>query len=425
MEPPAWCWRAPVTWRLARPLVGDWQLLQKIDASATTGKVIITGATSFIGTTNAFATGTNPGWLFGSDAGLLDDTGTGAFNLTSVALGSGLTIVDVSSASAAQVANLTTGPGTGVTVSAGDEIIVQNSVATTTSTATFAHITGFDTLGIGGPTAAQGAAGTINKANLPGSINTIIYQTVADGSVTITNQVSGLTVNVEDNSFGSFGSAATQNLTSGAPGGLNDSFNFIIGNPLHDSGGSIGDVVLSGDEVVTFTALGQVSGLTHTEDVVGGLVLTPTLGGNEQVTIAGDTDLVMGATTLNGAITDVTGTVLNVNNLTVTITNTGVDFWFGAASGPLVFQTDPANAPFISYSSNAVTIDAHASGGLITANGDANFVFARVKVTSSSARRTQRAAIPSPFRLLGARPGSSSATFLVAQLATTLSPATA
>ena len=32
-------------------------------------------------------------------------------------------------------------------------------------------------------------------------------------------------------------------------------------------------------------------------------------------------------------------------------------------------------APAIPYSSNAVTIDAHASGGLITAYGDANFVF--------------------------------------------------
>ena len=152
---------------------GDWQFLQKIDSSASTGTVIIPGATAG-NATNAisYARG-NPVWLFGSDAGLLDDTGTGAFNLTSVVLGSGLTVVDVSSASAAQVAKLTTAPGTGVTVHAGNEIIVQDSVATTTTADTFKNIAGFDTLGIGGPTNAQGAAGTINQANLPGSINTI------------------------------------------------------------------------------------------------------------------------------------------------------------------------------------------------------------------------------------------------------------
>ena len=144
-------------------------MLKSIDASATTGAVIITGASardtsSVAGSAhNAFASTANPGWLFGSDFGLLDDTGTGGvFDLTAYKLGTGLNILDVSSATAAQVAALTTTPG--AAVNAGNKIIVQDSVATTGSATTFAHIAGFSTLGIGGPTAAQGAAGTINMA---------------------------------------------------------------------------------------------------------------------------------------------------------------------------------------------------------------------------------------------------------------------
>ena len=34
--------------------------------------------------------------------------------------------------------------------------------------------------------------------------------------------------------------------------------------PCTTAGGNIGDVTLTGDEAVTFTALGQVSGVAHT-----------------------------------------------------------------------------------------------------------------------------------------------------------------
>jgi hypothetical protein len=160
--------------------IGNWQKVKDINAAGSTGTVIVTGATAG-NATNAFGTTSNPLWLFGSAAGLLDDTGAGgAFALTSYELGSGVNVLDVSSASAAQIAKLTTTPN--VTAGLNNTIIVQDSVATTTSAATFANIKGFQTLGIGGASAAQGAAGTINMANLPG-FTTIEYFTAAAGSV--------------------------------------------------------------------------------------------------------------------------------------------------------------------------------------------------------------------------------------------------
>ena len=63
--------------------IGNWQTVKDINASGETGTVIVTGATAG-NATNAHGTGAagaNPLWLFGSAAGLLDDTGT-AFNLT-------------------------------------------------------------------------------------------------------------------------------------------------------------------------------------------------------------------------------------------------------------------------------------------------------------------------------------------------------
>ena len=232
--------------------IGNWQTVKDINAAGETGTVIVTGATAG-NATNAHGTGAagaNPFWLFGSAAGLLDDTGN-TFNLTSYELGSGTNILDVSSATAAQVAALVTTPNT--TASLTNTIIVQDSVATTTSATTFAGIKGFQTLGIGGPTAAQGAAGTIDMTKLPGSIGTIDYFTKAAGSVVINNQTTALTVNVEDNT------TAAQNLTVGHwPGpGLNDSLTVSAGNSLQKASGDVfNDITANGDEVFTLTAVG-------------------------------------------------------------------------------------------------------------------------------------------------------------------------
>ena len=108
---------------LGQDAIGNWQLVKDINASAESGTVIVTGTTAG-NATNANGSVNNPGWLFGSNAGLLDDTGTGgAFNLTKFELGSGTNVLDVSSASALQMAALVTTPN--ATPSLTNEIIVQ------------------------------------------------------------------------------------------------------------------------------------------------------------------------------------------------------------------------------------------------------------------------------------------------------------
>ena len=265
--------------------IGNWQNLKTIDASGETGTVVVTGATSGVAS-QAFATTGNPGWLFGSNAGLLDDTGTGGvFDLTSFKLGSGTNFLDVSSASVAQVAALTTTPGTHVALN--NEIIVNDTVATTTSATTFGNIAGFEILGV------AGAGGIINDAHLAGAgIDEILYQTAASGALTITNQTSALTVNTEDNGLG-FAIKST-----GA--GLTDSFTLDLGNPLHNTAvpgsgaGSVGALTLTADSIVNINALGHTAGGAVITDTLGFVSLTPSLIGNEQVTISGTTNLTIG-----------------------------------------------------------------------------------------------------------------------------------
>jgi hypothetical protein len=83
-----------------------------------------------------------------------------------------------------------------------------------------------------------------------------------------------------------------------------------------------------------------------------------------------------------GAIQDqTTSGGLNLNNLTVTVTDTAETSWGKGSVGSLLdFVNDAGTvlggkfAPFVAYSNNAVKIDATASGGLISSWGDANFV---------------------------------------------------
>lgn len=380
---------------LSQDQIGEWRLLKTLNAGGESGTVIIPGATAGLAT-NAFASNANPLWLFGGDFGFLNNTGTGDFALTEFDLGSGTNILDVSTATAAQIAALKTVPN--ATPSTTNTIVVQDSVATTLTATTFANIKGFQTLGIGGPTAAQGAAGTIDLALLPASINNITYFTPANGSVVINNQVAALTVDVKDET------TVGQNLTVGKVGpaaGLNDSLTVNVGNANHvgvpglTGGDALGDITAFGDELFTLNSTGGgavAAGVANGANDIGGTFLVPTPGGNEQVKITGDTTLQMAVThSINGAISSSTGPlaangVLLLNNLSVTITNTAATEWGQGLAGSLLqFQTDngihyasvPPGlvgfAPVISYSNNAVLIDASASGGLISPWGDANF----------------------------------------------------
>jgi hypothetical protein len=215
---------------------------------------------------------------------------------------------------------------------------------------------------------------TVDMAQQPATIRTIIYDGQATGSVTINNQTNPLTVNLQD------ATDISETLTVGSVGpapGLNDSLTVVIGSTPDSGQGIIGAITVTGDELFTLVPLGG------RDDSTGLITLTPTLGGNEQVTIGGDTTVMIGATptapTL-GAIVDATGGILNVNNLTIKITNTGLTaFAPDSVPGTLLnFIADDVPvgaqaAPSIPYSTNAVTIDASTSGGLFMFAGDANF----------------------------------------------------
>jgi hypothetical protein len=339
---------------------GAWQLLKSIDASGDAGTVIITGATTFNG--SAYATAANPDWAFGADAGLLDMTGGGTFGLTSFKLGTGKNIIDVSSATPAQVAALTTTPNG--TPNPGNTIIVNDAVATTTSATTFANIAGFDILGIGGAFLASGAGGTINMANLPGSINEIDYVTGASAAVTITNGVSALTVNVFDNADSKALTATSANTTS-----TTNSFTLQLGNPNDGNPAHVANVTLTGYGDVAVWSNGANG--NH----VGFMSLTPNFAGSESVAINGTFDIVIGAGSTQGAIADVSGGVLNVNNMTLTVNNTGTTELTDATTGVLHFVPtgNGPGAPHFDFSTNAAVINASTSGGLIMDAGDANW----------------------------------------------------
>jgi len=365
---------------------GDWQLLQKIDASAATGKVVITGASSpgtggVLG--NAFASVANPSWLFGSNAGLLNNP-TG-WSLTSVLLGSGVTFLDVSAATEAQVKALTTTPLAAGPV-AGSEIIVKSAVANTLTTDTFTNIKGFTVLGIGGANAADAAQGTINMKNLPPAINTIVYQspTLAGSTLSIINPTAPLTVNVNDNgnATGSLLVGVAPPPNGSGPTGIFDAFNLTIGNTLQNAAGTLGaglgaggiGLNVRGYELVSITSAGGTAAAPNT---LGYSQFTETVGGPEQITITGDHNINVG-TFFMGAIADVGGAGgLSNNNLRIIIDDTGITRFIGAQpnqASPLAFAS-PGDAGIGSvhgYSTNAVFIDASKSGGLIMNEGDAN-----------------------------------------------------
>jgi hypothetical protein len=362
---------AAATFAAGTDFAGNWQLLTSIDETATAGRVIITGATAG-NDTNFLASAANPGWLFGSNAGLLDDTGAG-FALTSVKLGSGLDVLDISSATAAQVAALTTGAGTGVTVNPGNIIIVQDSVATTGSATTFANIAGFSTLGIGGPTAAQGAAGTINMANLPASINTLLYVTQAAGSVTVNNGVNNLTVNVNHNTEA--GAITTLGINDASTTSTTDTMTLILGDTVGTVGGIAGGNIAFTGVAPDFG--GAINGLATTGyanvDIVSNgpagqanilsgdsqaNVFTANAGALETLTISGTTELINNAIFVDG----IGGTgVITDNDTSVTQI-----FAFGTNAA-----FTPSGPNFIA--TNAAVINAGGSGGLLMGGSDVQF----------------------------------------------------
>jgi hypothetical protein len=349
---------------LGQDAAGNWQNLATINASTDTGNVTITGFATTIASN--VTTAANPAGLFGSVAGLLN----GNTALTSYSLSSGTNILDVSSFKIANMTALTTTPGTAVATN--NEIIVTSLVADTIATTTFANIKGFEILGIVG---AGGDTGVINLANLPTTINDIFFQTLAAPAslLQINTLPTAFTVDTENN--GNTAAIAVGGI--GPAAGLTDSLTLILGQAgqtvLNDA---VGAFTVTGDELINITSQGGPTGAVNTLGVIS---LSPSLTGNEVVTISGAEGLTIG-TIGTGSIADFTSsaaTALNTNNLTLTITDTGIVTLNSQVPGGGLLSTlpvgDTAGAGVPGNSTNAVTIDAHLSGGLIMLGGDANF----------------------------------------------------
>ncbi len=347
--------------------VGNWQKLTTINASASTSDVTITGWASEFGSNigNLFLTagatagvgtdggGNNPYGLFGSDVGLLD----GNTALTTYDLSTGVNFLDVSSFSAANLANLKTVQGSNALTD--NEIVVSDGAATTILGATFAGIKGFQVLGV------TGIDGTINYANLPSSIDEILYQTDAEGGVTINNAPAATVaapfiIDTEDNGEGEdlTVNAAAQTANIQAANITSSSLEIIIGSAFRDIGkiGDLGVITLTGEETVTISsvALDSSVGDNVIDDNLADVAISLTPGApylHEYLTITGTQNL-----DINGAIQDYSANTpgtLYYNDLVLSITDTGV-----VTIGGVV---------------NAVQILAATSGGLIMEGADNNY----------------------------------------------------
>ena len=222
--------------------------------------------------------------------------------------------------------------------------------------------------------AAGADAGPAFAADPPAPTNDIFFQTVQTGALTINDQTAALTINTEGNQNGA---PITVGAINPAPG-ASDSLTLIVGNAATATGqasATADSLTAFGDELVTITAQGGT-------DFLGYVALTPSPTGNEQVIITGDHNLTIGSGGF-GAIADFnSGGGLNVNNFTLTDTDSAVVTLKAATTGTGLFFAVPGDTAGGSFgnpltnSTNAVVIDASKSGGLIMEGGDANYTMA-------------------------------------------------
>ena len=341
---------------------GDWQKLTDINASGDTATgfaVIVTGNSTTFASNFEAVPGFNTLGLFGSAAGLLTGN-TSLTNFTGSATGTN--IVDVSSfTTTTELGNLT---ATGNTVDGNNQIILASGVIDAASKAQFAGITDFQHLG------DVSASGTINQANLPTSVDEIIYVTASAGTVTIDQTASFFSVDTEQNGLGN---ALTVDSTTGG------TFNVGVGNVIGGAAGHVGDITVTGDEIFgLYSNGGSIPGMIPTiTNLVNDIYLTPPIAGNETVTITGGT-----SSTGYGPISD--------QAVTIGTDGTGAIFDFSPVTGalnPFNMSITDANAQTVTlvgdttagsflqgYSTNASTLDAHTAGDpLIMLGGDANF----------------------------------------------------
>jgi hypothetical protein len=364
---------------IGQDFAGDHQKVTTINASTDSGILWITGAAAGAAG-NAQATAANPGGLFGSTAGFLNDA-TG-FAVTSFKEGTGVTNLDVSSASPANMAALTTVANAGNTLT-NNMIIVNSAVADTVLASTFANIAGFQVLG------DTGATGIIAMNMLPASINDIFLETTQVGALTINNPVAALTVDLESNSAGL---PVTVGLI-GPQSGTTATLDWIVGDAGQGAAGgdAAGALTSFGEEAVTITA----NGAGAAADGTGLVAFAPNPLGAITLTINGSQSISLGITTPGNGLgaaeaLNVAGTALLTPGLftSLTINDTGATKLVtlegdGTGFTLLNFQTGGATAPLIGYSTNAQSIHDIGAAGVAMQAGDANFTVGATVATSA------------------------------------------
>jgi hypothetical protein len=377
---------------------GDFANLTRIDASASTGGVTITGLTNVGSTGAAFNAGA---------AGLL----TTNTRLTSFTGGSGVDFLDISNMTAAQVGAVTTLSG-----GAGrDTLVLDAAVLNTTTTLSNS---GFEIVG-----ATEGLAGTINVSKLGANVDTLQLFGAQGNTATITNAPSTFTLQL--NGFAVF---ADYNIQG--PSGSSDVLN------IFDSF-AVGPLVVTGYESVNFTA--------SASELVFSIKASPSVGTATTLNIIdnaaacgcdfdiqiGPTDVGTGTINVSGtgiggvAIYEVTAAALNASGLNVgagpdvrglgmaigatgtinILGSNGSDFLVGSG-GADVISGGPGNDIIANTSRTAVTGGATLTGG----SGDDTFFLSGAAAPGALA--ALYAATPTIIDFL-VNPGTSSADLLM------------
>ncbi len=286
-----------------------------IDASTgnDTGNITITGFLDKGGISGA-------GIGQGSGVGLLSsDT-----SLTSVKLGGGNDIIDLSNLTLAQEAKITTlDGGTGA-----DTVVFSNALLNSISTTALTE-TNFETIGIN----YTGGATTIDASKLGTGITTLKdFNSETGASVTLNNVATGFTFDAEQ-----FGNSAALSVTQGGTG-TSDVFNLIEGSTAGTgTHGNLGSVSITGFETVNIIAQGGSGDATA--DVFGSIIETVTgtaaavinINGTQNVT-SGTIEELIGT----GASAPTSSTLAIADTGAVTFLGTNIATISGASSGGVI-----------------------------------------------------------------------------------------
>ncbi len=362
---------------------GDWAGLTAINASAATGNVTLTGKAA--NTAGGYYTSVS-NTVGGTEAGLV----TGAIALTSAEGGTGTNFFDLSAMTVAAIDAMTAINVAAGNTSTTNTLILPNGVVE--QSAALANESGFQIIGDPGIT-----GGTVTMSNFAGANELQLFGTETAGAVTIKAGPNPFTLDLNGDSNAG-GSAWTIN---GPTSGTTNAFTLDMGNNAHVNAGAaptaVGDVMttltLKGYDVATIDATGGPTPVTGAVDaILGGITMTPNIGGGESLTITGNTELAVLGTGINATfgsliITDndtglflIDGGTTNAGQINgsatsggiwmfcVDTSSTGVEITGSAAAGNFLVGSNQADV----INGGAGTIAGTTMGDVIDPNGGSN-----------------------------------------------------